>query len=184
MNWLDIVIAVILLVSLFTAFRNGLSREFVRLLALVAGIVAGMWWYGRLAGYYEPYLPSRQLAEFVAFMTFVVVSLIAGGVVAWALAKLLGWTGLRWFDRLLGGAFGAVRGLLISAVVVMAVVAFEPVSGSDETVAGSRLAPWVLYGAHAAAGLAPENLRTEFSAGFERVRGAWIEAVPESMVRE
>ena len=102
MNWLDIVIAIVLLVSLYTAFRNGLSREVVRLLALVVGVVAGMWWYGRLAGYYEPYIPSRQLAEFLAFMTFLVVSVIAGGVVAWGLAKLLGWTGLRWFDRLAG----------------------------------------------------------------------------------
>ena len=184
MNWLDIVIAIVLLLSLFTAFRNGLSREVVRLLALVVGVVAGMWWYGRLAVYYEPYIPSRQLAEFAAFMTFLVASVIAGGVVAWGLAKLLGWTGLRWFDRLLGGVFGAVRGLLISAIVVMAVVAFPPVSRSDETVAASRLAPWVLYGAQAAAGLAPKNLRDEFSAGFERVRNAWIERVPESLVRE
>ncbi len=184
MNWLDIVIAIVLVLSLFTAFRNGLSREVVRLLALVVGVVAGMWWYGRLAVYYEPYIPSRQLAEFAAFMTFLVASLIAGGVVGWGLGKLLGWTGLRWFDRLLGGAFGAVRGLLISAIVVMAVVAFEPVSRSDETVAASRLAPWVLYGAQAAAGLAPENLRDEFSAGFERVRSAWIERVPDSVVRQ
>jgi membrane protein required for colicin V production len=184
MNWLDIVIAIVLLISLFTAFRNGLSGEAVRLLALVLGVVAGMWWYGRLAGYYEPYIPSRQLAEFAAFMTFLVASVIAGGVVAWGLAKLLGWTGLRWFDRLLGGVFGAVRGLLISAIVVMAVVAFPPVSRSDETVAASRLAPWVLYGAQAAAGLAPKNLRDEFSAGFERVRNAWIERVPDSVVRE
>ena len=184
MNWLDIVIAIVLLLSLFTAFRNGLSREVIRLLALILGVVAGMWWYGRLAGYYEPFIPNRHLAEFAAFMTFLVGSLIAGSVVGWALAKLLGWTGLRWFDRLLGGAFGAVRGLLISAIVVMAVVAFAPLSRSDETVAASRLAPWVLYGAQAAVGLAPKNLQVEFSAGFERVRGAWIEGVPDSIVRQ
>ncbi len=184
MNWLDIVIAIVLVLSLFTAFRNGLSREVVRLLALVVGVVAGMWWYSRLAGYYQPFIPSRQLAEFAAFMTFLVGSIIVGSVVGWGLAKLLGWTGLRWFDRVLGGAFGAVRGLLISAIVVMAVVAFAPVSRSDETVAASRLAPWVLYGAQAAVGLAPENLRVEFSAGFERVRSAWIEGAPDSMVRQ
>ena len=184
MNWLDIVIAIVLLLSLFTAFRNGLSREVVRIVALVLGVVAGMWWYGRLAGYYEPFIASRQVAEFAAFMTFLVGSLIAGSVLAWALAKLLGWAGLRWFDRLLGGAFGAVRGLMISAIVVMAVVAFAPVSRSDETVASSRLAPWVLYGAQTAVGLAPKNLQVEFSAGFERVRNVWIEGVPDSIVRQ
>jgi hypothetical protein len=66
----------------------------------------------------------------------------------------------------------------------MAVVAFAPVNRSDETVAASRLAPWVLYGAQAAVGLAPEDLRDEFSAGFERVRDVWIDGVPESLVRQ
>ena len=73
---------------------------------------------------------------------------------------------------------------MISAIVVMAVVAFAPVSRSDETVASSRLAPWVLYGAQTAVGLAPKNLQVDFSAGFERVRNVWIEGVPDSIVRQ
>lgn len=182
MNWLDIIIAVVLVLSLVTAFRNGLSGEFVRLLTLVVGIVGGMWWYQSVSIHFRPYIESQPLAEFLAFIAILIGALMAGAVIGWILAKLLGWTRLRWFDRLLGAAFGALRGLAISAALVIAIIAFAPIRGSDETVAASRLAPWVLYGADAAVGLAPEDLKQNFSDGFQRVRTAWIENTPRTAI--
>ena len=182
MNWLDIVIAVVLIVSIVGAFFNGLSREVVRLVALAAGIVGGLWYYEPLSVHLEPHVGHRPLAEFAAFLIFLVASLIAGAVVAKLLGKLMGWTGLRWFDRLLGAVFGVVRGLMISAVVVLGVIAFTPFPSSEERVAESRLAPLVLHGAQLVAGLAPQGFQEEFTAGFARVRSAWIEAVPEMEV--
>ncbi len=184
MNWLDIVIGVVLIASMLGAFRNGLSREVVRMAALMAGIVGGLWYYGPLSVLLQPYIDNRRLAEFAAFMIFLVGSLIAGGIVAWALGKLMGWTGLRWFDRLLGAAFGAVRGLLVSAVIVLGVIAFNPFPSSEERVADSRLAPFVLYAAQVVADLAPQSFEEDFSEGFDRVRTAWIEDIPESQVRQ
>ena len=183
MNWLDIIIGLILIVSVIAALRNGLSREFVNLLALVVGIVGGMWWYGPVAMRLEPYLGSERLAEFAAFALILVAALIAGTLAGRLLAKMLGWVGLRWFDRLLGAAFGAVRGLLLTTALILAMVAFGPVQGSERVVAESRLAPWVLFAAQATVQLAPQSLYEDFSKGFERVRKAWIEAAPDSIVR-
>ena len=184
MNWLDILIGVVLIASILGAYRNGLSREVVRLAALLVGIVGGLWYYEPLSVLLQPYIDNRGLAEFAAFMIFLVGSLIAGGIVAWALGKLMGWTGLRWFDRLLGAAFGVVRGLLISAVVVLGVIAFTPFPSSEERVADSRLAPFVLHAAQMVADLAPRTFEEDFAEGFARVRRAWIEGVPEAEVRQ
>ena len=183
MNWLDIIIGLILIVSVIAALRNGLSREFVNLLALVVGIVGGMWWYGPVAAQLEPYLGSERVAEFAAFALILVAALIAGTLAGRLLAKMLGWVGLRWFDRLLGAAFGAVRGLLLTTALILAMVAFGPVQGSERVVAESKLAPWVLFAAQAAVRLAPQSLYEDFSKGFERVRKAWIEAASDSIVR-
>ena len=183
MNWLDIIIGLILIISVIAALRNGLSREFVNLMALVVGIVGGMWWYGPVAIRLEPHLGNERLAEFAAFALILVAAVIAGTLAGRLLAKMLGWVGLRWFDRLLGAAFGAVRGLLLATALILAIVAFGPVHGSERVVAGSRLAPWVLFAAQAAVQLAPRSLYEDFSEGFERVREAWIEAAPDSIVR-
>ena len=184
MNWLDVVLGLILSLSFIAAAWNGLSREFVRLLALGGGIVAGMWWYADLAVHLRPYIENAGLASFTAFLSIVVGSLVAGGIVARILGKLLHWTGLRWFDRLLGAAFGLVRGLLIATAVVLAVVAFQPTAGSADTIAESRLAPWVLHGASAATSMAPRDLRIRFDAGFEQVRLVWINAQPRELVKK
>lgn len=183
MNWLDVVLGLILSLSFIAAAWNGLSREVVRLLALGGGIVAGMWWYEDLAIHLRPYIENAEMAFFAAFLSIVVGSLVAGAIVARILGKLLHWTGLRWFDRLLGAAFGLVRGLLVATAVVLAVVAFQPTAGSADTIAGSRLAPWVLHGASAATAMAPYDLRTRFDSGLKQVRLAWIAAQPRELVK-
>ena len=173
MNWLDILLAVILLSSFAGAFWNGISREVIRIIALLGGIFGGMWWYADLTPHITPYVGDESVAAFAAFGVIVVGSLLVGGVIAWLLAKILHWSGLRWFDRVLGGAFGLTRGLILATAVVLAVVAFAPTTGSSETVAQSRIAPLVLHSARWTAALAPQELRTSFFSGFDRVRNAW-----------
>ncbi len=178
-NWLDLVIGGVLLISFVGALRNGVTREVVRLLALGLGVVGAMWGYQRVADRLAPYIADPQVARFAAFAGIVIACLIAGAFIAWALVKLWGMTGLRWFDRLLGGAFGLVRGLAVSTALVMGIVAFSPVAGAEETVASSRLAPWVLHSARATSYLAPTALREAYVSGFERVRAVWSGAETE-----
>jgi membrane protein required for colicin V production len=173
-NWLDVVLALVLLVSALGALRNGLSKEIIRLCALVAGIVGGLWWYHEAGSYLQPIVADERIANFGGFFAILFGALIAGVIVAWVLAKILGWVGLRWFDRLLGGAFGLVRGGLICAAMVLALLAFTPLTRSTEIVAESAIAPWVLQTANAATLIAPRELRESYDASFTRVKAAWI----------
>jgi membrane protein required for colicin V production len=172
-NWLDLAIGGIILFSALAALFNGATREIVRIVALVFGLAAAMWGYERPAVEFARYIGDPRAANFLGFASIVVAALALGSLVAWVLVKLWGAVGLRWFDRLLGGAFGMVRGLVAATALVLAVVAFAPVAGSEQAVADSRLAPWVLHGARAAAVAAPAPLRQAYDAGFERVREAW-----------
>lgn len=176
MPWLDIVIGAILLSSLIGAIYNGLSREFVRLVALFGGIIAAMWWYQDVSERLRAWIDDPRIAYFAAFCLILVGFIAAGALLGRLLAKILGWAGLRWFDRLLGGAFGLVRGLVLSAAVVLGVIAFSPVMNSDHAVANSYFVPWVLQGARMIVWLAPEGLKNDFSDGFVRVRRVWTES--------
>lgn len=172
-NWLDLVIGGILLLSILGAVRNGVTKEIVRIVALFLGIVGAMWGYERVAVELTPYISNPQLAKFAGFAAIVMGCLIAGGIVSWVLAKMWGLAGLRWFDRLLGAGFGAIRGLVIATALVLGVVSFAPVAGAEGTVADSQLAPLVLHGARGAAFLAPDDLKQAYTDGFERVRSVW-----------
>lgn len=178
-NWIDAVIGGILLLSVFGAMLNGATRELLRIAALIIGVFLAMWWYDRLALELQPYVEEPRVAACAAFLFIFTGCLLAGAVFAWSLVKVWGFTGLRWFDRLLGAAFGLVRGLLAAAAVLLAVIAFRPFPGAAQTVAESKLAPWVLHAARAAAAAAPRDFRDAFLNGSDRVREVWTGGRPQ-----
>jgi len=181
MNWLDLAIGGLVAVSVVTSFVTGLTRELVRLAALLLGILMGLWWYPEVARYLEPYTSSPAIAGFAAFLLILIGFIVLGWVAAKVLGKLIKASGLRWFDRLLGAAFGLVRGVLLAAALVLAMVAFLPEKGASETVARSRLAPTVLYAARVIVTVAPRRLKEGFAGGLERVRQVWREAKDDSV---
>lgn len=174
-NWLDVLLGAVLLVSFLGAVRNGLTKEIVRLIALVAGIVGGMWWYRDAAAFLQPILADDRISSFAGFLAILLGSLIGGMVVAWVLVTLWGWVGLRWFDRLLGGAFGLVRGVLVCAAVVLGLLAFAPLTKSTEIVAESKIAPWVLHTAQLTSLAAPSELRQAYENSFDQVQASWLQ---------
>jgi membrane protein required for colicin V production len=183
-NWLDVLLGAILLLSFVGAVRNGLTKEIIRLVALVVGIAGGMWWYADAAAYLQPAVADRNISSFAGFFVILFGSLIAGMIVAWVLVKILGWVGLRWFDRLLGGAFGLVRGLLVCAALVLAMLAFAPLTRSTEVIAESKIAPWVLHAAQVTSLAAPPDLRQAFEQNFEQVKAVWVSRLaPQATMR-
>jgi membrane protein required for colicin V production len=87
----------------------------------------------------------------------------AGRQARWLMKK----ASLSTIDRILGGVLGLVRGMLVIAIVLTAVAAFEP---NAEWLARSELAPYFLVGGRAAIWLAPTELRQRFYRGLDLTR--------------
>lgn len=178
MNWLDVVIAIVVILSVVLSIIKGLTRELVSLAAAIVGLLAALWWYPELSRRLEPYASNATVAGFVSFMLIFLAFLILGFVLSKILAGLVKATGMRWFDRILGAAFGLLRGVLIAAVLVLAIVAFAPGKRPIESVAESRLAPSVLQFARVLVALAPHKIKDGFEDGLNRIRKVWREKPP------
>lgn len=181
MNWLDYVIIAVIAISLVTSVIKGLTRELVSLAAAILGILGALWWYPDVARHLEPYTSSPAVAGFAAFALIFLVFLLLGWLVSKILAGLVKATGLRWFDRFLGAGFGLLRGMLIAAALVLAIVAFAPGKRPIESVAESRLAPTVLHFARAIVAVAPQKLKDGFHGGLDRVHKVWREMPSETI---
>lgn len=167
---LDIVLGAILLASVIGAALNGLTKELLRIASLVVGLLVAMWGYGLLAGYLAQWISNAKVASAAAFALLFIGCLITGALLARLLAGIWSLAGLGLLDRLLGAAFGALRGLLLAAVLLLALVAFQPVADTAGLVADSRVAPFVLNLARTAAAVAPEALREAYQDGLARVQ--------------
>jgi membrane protein required for colicin V production len=181
MNWLDVVLVVILAASVALSFRKGLSREVIGLTAVVLAILLGIWFYGAAGSFLLPYLSSRALANFAGFMLVFCGVMLVGHLVSYIVGKFLRVTGLSIFDHLLGACFGAVRGILISVALIMAIMAFSQADRPPASVVNSRIAPYMVDAARAFAAMAPRELKEGFRKTYGQVKSAWGKALKEGI---
>ena len=165
-NWLDWILASIAVVSLLAGARKGLARELIGLAAFAAGLVLAAGEYQLVAGWLAGLIRSRQLALGVAFLSLFCGTLIAGALISALVRRLVRGAGIEGVDRLLGAVFGLVRGVLVDAAVLMALVAF---SIKPAAVQASRLSPYVVVGSRAIARLMPADMQARFRSGFEEL---------------
>ncbi len=163
---LDWVIVLVILLSALQAVAEGFVHEFFSLAGVVIGYLIAAWEYPRVAAWYARYTTSQWTAEiagfFTIFLTVVLLAGLVGRLARWAVQGI----GLRWFDRFLGAIFGCIRGVLISAVVVLALAAFAPQWGLQR----SRIAPFVLVTSRSLIWAAPVELRHRFWDGWNLLR--------------
>ena len=180
-NWLDYVFLVALALSAFSAFRKGFSREVIGLAASLAAIVFAMWFYGLAGSIFRPYVESERIANFIGFVAVLIGIWTIGGIVSWTVQRFLRTIGLSWFDRLLGIAFGLLRGTLICVALLTGYMAFGPHVGLAKKSSGmmpdgvlhSQIAPYVLQASRAFVALAPADLKQSFLKYYFELEAAW-----------
>jgi membrane protein required for colicin V production len=126
MNWLDVIIVVILILSLVTGFINGLVKEVASLAALILGIWGAIKFSTFTAGkLYDYFDMSGRYVGIIAFLiTFgmIVVIIHFVGILA---DKIVNAAALGFINRILGIIFGLLKSVLIMSVVFVILNAID-----------------------------------------------------------
>ncbi len=172
MNWLDILLAAILALSIIGGLKTGLARAGVGVVAVIVGLLVAMWFYPNAAAVLRTAIHSAAAANVIGFLVLFGIVLAIGGLISFAIEKLLKVVHLSWLNRLLGGAFGLVRGVVICGAIVLLFMAFtgkEPPRAVKE----SRIAPYVVHATRAMAYAAPREIREGFDQSYQKLKEAW-----------
>ena len=172
-NWLDWTFAAIVMASVITAMMKGFVRELISLASVVVGLVVAAIAYPRAALWFDDLTKSHEIALGLGFLVLFLGILIVGALVGALSRKLIKAAGIQWFDRFLGGVFGLLRGTLVDAILLMAMMAFAI---KPDAVRQSSLAPYVTAGTRVIALVMPGNLKAQFHLGFEKLRDALIQS--------
>lgn len=117
---IDILIAVVLIFSVIVGIVRGFVKEAISITALLFAIWAALT-FGPSAGEMsESWLASKELQTWFGRILIFVLILAVGGLVGWGLSKLVRLSVLSGIDRLVGGLFGAARGVLFVALFILA----------------------------------------------------------------
>ena len=137
---IDYFLLVIVGLSTVISLFRGFFREALSLGAWVLGLWLA-WKLGPdFSGYLEPWIDSPDLRLWAVRILIVIAVLLAGGLLSAFFSLILNSAGLSGTDRVIGSVFGFARGVLLAALLVMALelMGFQQAAWWDE----SKLIPY------------------------------------------
>jgi membrane protein required for colicin V production len=131
---LDWILLAVLAVSLVLGAVRGLVYEVLSVASWVAAFVLAQWLAPRAALWLPMGQASEVLRYAAGFGVVFIGSLLLAGLITWGVRKAVEAVGLRPVDRVLGAAFGLVRG----AVIVLAATVVTLMTPLQETPAWTQ----------------------------------------------
>ncbi len=121
MNLVDWTLIGVLLVSAGVGMWRGLVYEVLSVAAWVAAFLVAQTYAAMVASWLPLEGMSPALRTASGFVAVFVACVFAGGLLAWLVSKLVAAVGLRPIDRMLGAAFGLLRGAIVLLAVAVVV---------------------------------------------------------------
>ena len=167
---LDLLILAILAYSIVRSTMRGFVREIYIVSAVLVGSILSAWFYRPVGNLFKDVVRTENVALFLGFSLIFIATLIVGAVITWLVTRFMKLAKLQWADRLLGAAFGFIRGWMIGAVILLVLTAFDV---QTERVKNSQLAPYFLPGSRAFAVMTPYELKAKFLVGYRALESWW-----------
>lgn len=120
----DYIVGVIFFVLVGRGIWVGFVRQVTFFIAMFSGFVAAGQLHGYLYPVILPLLDSRPVAFLLTYVVLFIAIYFVVTLVGMGLKKVMDISFMEWFDRTIGGLFGAVKGLFIVSLIFMILAAF------------------------------------------------------------
>jgi membrane protein required for colicin V production len=157
LNLLDLGILVLLILISLRGYYRGLFQELSVLAGVVGGVLAAAHIHLFLAAKLSPWITNPDYARWAAFALVLVAVYWSIRLVAYFLQRLLYHLYLDVFDRLLGGFFALIKGVLLVGFSLMLIGVLMP--RDSHLLKESRTAPYLIHFSRQALGLLPPDFK-------------------------
>jgi membrane protein required for colicin V production len=144
---IDIIIGVALIASIVTGIVRGFAKEISVLAGLIFGLYIASQKYLALEKYLFHSSPVSTTYKVISFIIIFIIVFIVFLLLGLLLRKIIQLIMLGWLDKILGGIFGFIKGLIIIWLILMLVTTIFP--NTINIISKSKLALQILeYGAN------------------------------------
>jgi membrane protein required for colicin V production len=119
MLWIDILIIGIIALSAVISLVRGFVREALSLATWIAAFWVAWLFFRPLAVHFEGWIEVPSIRLGVAYGILLIAVLLLGALINHFMTLLVDSTGLSGTDRLLGVFFGAARGAVVVAILIL-----------------------------------------------------------------
>ncbi len=163
MNWVDVAVLAVLVLSALAGLVRGLVREVLGVGAWVLAVLAAWVFFPAVAPFMRHRIANVNLADVAAFLAVFVPVLIVLWIAARSVSGMVQRSAVGGLDRTLGLVFGLARGALIVVVAYILAGLVVPVEQWPSPVLRARLLPAAWQGAAWAATQMPPRFRPTVS---------------------
>ncbi len=128
MMLIDLLILVVVLISVIIGIVRGFVKELSAIVGLILGIYIAAFRYPIVEKYIIKTITNPSIAKVTSFIILFLVVFFLVIILGILLQKAIHLVMLGWLDKLLGGIFGIVKGLIISWLLLMLATAVYPKS--------------------------------------------------------
>lgn len=137
----DLALALGLGLSMLVGAWRGLVTEMLSLFGWGVAYFSAQWWGPVAAAQLPVGDPGSRVNVLAGMMLVFVLSWLVWALLSWALREMIRASGLSGTDRLLGAAFGLIRGVVV-ALVLYTLVSMTPMTRWEPWQA-SQSVPWL-----------------------------------------
>jgi membrane protein required for colicin V production len=192
LNWVDYIFISILVISILIGMGRGLIKEVISIVTWIAAFIVACTFSTRLAasfsgatGVVESTVSSSvgvnadsavsMLAVGACFVALFIGTLIIGSIISYIVGRAAKIPGVSFFNRMLGGLFGAGRGLLFNLLIIFLVqlTAFAQEQAWSQSVIVKAYQPMAVW------------LNSKLEPGFENLKakvGETLEGVGQQVL--
>ncbi len=142
MQWIDWAILIVIGLSAGISLLRGFVREAFSLAGWILAFFVAKGFYQEFSSLLESSIETPSLRYAVSWAVLFILTLTLSGLINYILSQLIEKAGLSGMDRIMGMAFGALRGVLLVSVAVLLLREFTPVE-QDKWWIKSELIPHV-----------------------------------------
>jgi membrane protein required for colicin V production len=156
-QWLDVILILIMLISAFLAMLRGLTREMLSIMSWALAALAALFFYQLYRERVRALIEPQILADVVLIgVVFLVVLLVVSLITVRLSSRVLD-SRVGALDRTLGFIFGLVRGLILVVIAYELIAAIVPRESLPHWVTEARSLPVIERTGRAIISLLPEN---------------------------
>ncbi len=145
LNWLDLIIALALLISLIQGIRAGLIRSAFNIAGLFAGTALAMKFYAPAGDLVLSFLDLPRIAANVfSFIIIFSLTTLVVHLIGSAVHSLTGFSLVKLADRLGGSTIGLVIGIFLVGLILITFTSFPVYADFPEHVDQSYMAPSII----------------------------------------
>ena len=150
---------------------RGLLKEIFSLVGVLGGFYAAYTYYMLAAKLLSRWITNPVYLNLLSFMIIFCVVFIIISILGVIINYILKIAFLGWVDRICGAGFGALKGVLIVSVLLIALTVFLP-KGSP-VLKNSLLSPYVTAVSEKMARVVSKNMKHSFTKNLAELKKDW-----------